>query len=57
MFDFDVVTGPSDRAKPARPEARRQQMPAPGAAVPPTAMSGDRKDAAVADAADPRPFE
>jgi len=56
MFDFDVVTGPGDRAKPAPPQTRRQQPPS-GAAVPPTAMSGDRKDAAVADAADPRPFE
>ena len=25
MFDFDVVTGPSDLAKIARPDARRRQ--------------------------------
>jgi hypothetical protein len=56
MFDFDVVSGPSDRAKPAPPEARRQQPPS-DAAVPPTAMSGDGKDAAVADAADPPGLE
>lgn len=57
MFDFDVVTGPGDRAKPARPEARRRQMPAPGAAVPPAAMAGDPKDSGVGDTTDPPPFE
>lgn len=25
MFDFDVVTGPSDLAKPVRPDVRRKQ--------------------------------
>jgi hypothetical protein len=39
MFDFDVVTGPSDRAKLERSEARRPPAPrtpaAPPSAAPP----------------------
>lgn len=27
MFDFDVVTGPGNRAKPAQSDARRQPVP------------------------------
>jgi hypothetical protein len=38
MFDFDVVTGPSDLAKLERSEARRPPAPpAPATAAPPSA--------------------
>lgn len=57
MFDFDVVTGPGDLAKPARAAARRDQVP-PAAAVPPATTSAKPKaDAAVDDAIARRGFE
>ena len=57
MFDFDVVTGPGDRTKPATSEVRRKPAPLSGAVAPPSAMSGDvEKDGSVG-AVDRPPLE
>jgi hypothetical protein len=43
MFDFDVVTGPGDLAKPVRPDARRKQDVPHGAAAPQIVTSEEMK--------------
>ncbi len=42
MFDFDVVTGPSDLAKLARSEARRPSPGNPPATAPTPSSPGDQ---------------
>jgi hypothetical protein len=56
MFDFDVVTGPGDRAKPTQSDARRKPAP-PSAAAPPAAMSGEPEKDASVETVDRAPFE
>jgi len=55
MFDFDVVTGPGDLAKPVRPDARRKQQVPHGAAAPQIVTSEEmkRKSAGDGDRAQP----
>jgi hypothetical protein len=49
MFDFDVVTGPGDLAKPMRPDARRKQELPQGAAAPQMATSEEMKRKSAGD--------
>ena len=55
MFDFDVVTGPGDLAKPARPDPRRNQEPPQGAAAAQDVTSEQMKRKSGGDGDPPHP--
>jgi hypothetical protein len=55
MFDFDVVTGPGDLAKPVRPDARRKQELPPEAAAPKIGTSAEMKLKSAGDGDRPQP--
>ena len=55
MFDFDVVTGPGDLAKPVRPDARRKQDLPPGAVAPQIVISEEMKRPSAGDGDRPHP--
>ena len=55
MFDFDVVTGPGDLAKPVRPDARRKQNLPRGADAPQIVTSEGMKRRPAGDGDRPHP--
>jgi hypothetical protein len=55
MFDFDVVTGPGDLAKPIRPDAQRKQDLPHGTAAPQIVTSEGMKRQSAGDGDQPHP--